>query len=151
MGGAYQPFVKDSSYLQFCVYHPDYQIDDREYLQDPHEDGHLLTFIKPTSSGLFLHTKTGIIPASPSTDQLVVLAGSLLEILTDGEVCAMHHSVKNPPTPTLRKSLMYFMNPNLSSPKTTSLIKNKTIDLVSQANHHHAKFGNNPLSTTLDT
>lgn len=54
LGGSAQAAVRNNSYLQFCVYKPDYRRTDREYLQDPHEDGHLLSFIKPTLPGLIL-------------------------------------------------------------------------------------------------
>jgi len=141
LGGSAQAAVRNNSYLQFCVYKPDYRRTYREYLQDPHEDGHLLSFIKPTLPGLILLPPSGPIPAMPAPDQIVVLAGSLLEALTDGEVRAMHHAVRNPDAPVLRKSLLYFVNPNLAVP-SRSLIEHNLIDLVGLVESHHTSFGN---------
>ncbi|CAI1722813.1 Uncharacterised protein [Serratia quinivorans] len=149
LGGPAQPRVKDSSYLQFCAYKPDLRRAEREYLQDPHEDGHLLTFIKPTSPGLMLFTREGLVPATPAADEMVVLAGSLLEVLTDGEVRAMHHAVKKPDAPVFRKSLMYFVNPNWAVKNATSLVNNQQVDLARLADLHHMGFGNNQLNVGI--
>ncbi len=149
LGGHAQPQVKDSSYLQFCTYKPDFRRAEREYLQDPHEDGHLLTFIKPTSPGLMLFTREGPIPAAPAADEMVVLAGSLLEVLTDGEVKAMHHAVKKQDEPVHRKSLMYFVNPNLATASATSLVNHQQVDLARLADLHHMGFGNNRLNAGI--
>lgn len=149
LGGPSQPPVRESSYLQLCVYKLGYRRAEREYLQDPHEDGHLLTFIKPTSPGLMLFTHEGLIPAAPARDEMVVLAGSLLEVLTDGEVKAMHHSVKQTFDQVIRKSLIYFVNPNFAAEKTTSLVHNQQVNLPSLADLHHVGFGNNRLNPAI--
>lgn len=149
LGGSSQPPVRESSYLQLCVYKHGYRCADREFLQDPHEDGHLLTFIKPTSPGLMLFTPEGLIPAAPAAYEMVVLAGSLLEVLTDGEVKAMHHAVKQTFDPVVRKSLIYFVNPNFETNITTSLVRNQQVDLASLADSNHVGFGNNRLTPSF--
>ncbi|WP_185732335.1 2OG-Fe(II) oxygenase family protein [Burkholderia sp. Bp8963] len=145
LGGTPQLPVRNSSYLQFCEYNPDYCRYDREYLQDPHEDGHLLSFIKPTAPGLVLFPDSAPVSATPRPDEMIVLAGSLLEALTDGEIPAMQHAVERPRTPAQRKSLMYFVNPDLSAQHASSIVNRQPLDLQVLADRRHTAFGNNTL------
>src|SRR5260370_28204337 len=43
------------SYLQACLYYKAGENNGRAYSQEPHEDGHFLTFITANSKGLCLH------------------------------------------------------------------------------------------------
>ncbi len=145
LGGTPQPPVRHSSYLQLCAYEQHHGSHDRAYLQDPHEDGHLLSFIRPTAPGLILLPDASPISALPRSDEMIVLAGSLLEALTDGEVPAMQHAVERPRTRTPRKSLMYFVNPDLSAGHASTIVNQRPLDLRSLAERRHVAFGNSML------
>lgn len=128
------------SYVQLCAYQPWLQGHGRRFLQDPHEDGHLLSFAKQTSEGLALETDGGLHPVRMADDEVIVFSGSLLTALTDGAVAPVRHAVLAPAQPKARKSVMYFLNPNLD-------VENRTfggmpVDLRALANERHMAFGN---------
>lgn len=145
LGGTPQQPVKESSYLQFCAYERHHCRHDRAYLQDPHEDGHLLSFIRPTGPGLILLPDSAPVSALPRSDEMIVLAGSLLEALTDGEVPAMPHAVEHPRTHIRRQSLMYFVNPDLSAGHASTIVRRRPVDLRALAERRHVAFGNRAL------
>lgn len=145
LGGTAQPPVRHGSYLQFCAYEPHQCSQDRAYLQDPHEDGHLLSFIRPTAPGLVLLPDASPISARPRPDEMIVLAGSLLEALTDGEVPAMQYGVERPRTRVRRKSLMYCVNPDLSAGHANTIVHRRPLDLRALAERRHVAYGNSTL------
>ncbi|ALX16287.1 hypothetical protein P350_27080 [Burkholderia cepacia JBK9] len=145
LGGTAQPPVRHSSYLQFCAYEPHHCSQDRAYLQDPHEDGHLLSFIRPAAPGLVLLPDSSPVSALPRPDEMIVLAGSLLEALTDGEVPAMQHAVERPRARVRRTSLMYFVNPDLSAGYASTIVHRRPLDLRALAEQRHVAFGNSTL------
>ncbi len=53
-GRSTKSFIRDQSYVQICSYHASLADKGRRFLQDPHEDGHLFTIVKPTKSGLVI-------------------------------------------------------------------------------------------------
>ncbi|RDS98068.1 hypothetical protein DWU95_44995, partial [Burkholderia contaminans] len=85
------------------------------------------------------------ISALPRSDEMIVLAGSLLEALTDGEVPAMQHAVERPRTRAPRKSLMYFVNPDLSAAHASTIVNQRPLDLRALAEGRHVAFGNRAL------
>lgn len=87
----------------------------RECLQDPHEDGHMLTLAHGSEPGLELFINGGAMPVATARHELVVMPGSSLTELTAGEVPAMYHQVRNLGLPC-RQSVMYFVNPELDVP-----------------------------------
>lgn len=137
--------IRQSSYLQFCVYPPDYQTEGREFLQDPHEDGHLLSFIKPSCEGLILIDADQSEPVKLAHNQMIVLSGSLLQELSDGAIPAQLHAVKNPLHPIMRMSMMYFVNPDFTR-ESISFKYHRSIDLKALADQRHRSFGNAGLS-----
>ncbi|RBL65750.1 2OG-Fe(II) oxygenase, partial [Pseudomonas sp. MWU13-2625] len=50
------PVGRLDSYVQLCIYEAHHRRADRIFLQEPHVDGHLLTFISNTSQGLALNS-----------------------------------------------------------------------------------------------
>lgn len=136
--------IRESSYLQLCMYENKYRADDRRYLQDRHEDGHLLTLIKPTRDGLVIFPDGPDAPEIPvflRDDELLVITGSLMTVLSDGRIPPMYHAVRNPSAQMERKSIVYFAIPDLLKKYTTLLSKNK-IDIADLANESHQAFGN---------
>jgi len=138
------PSGRESSYVQLCVYSETYWKPDRKFMQDPHEDGHFLTMLKPTSDGLAFIFGDEIRPIELAADKMIIFSGSLLTELTDGEISATRHAALTPKVPTMRKSLMYFVNPNMDQP-IESLTKRRPIDFRHLANERHISFGNPPL------
>ena len=136
--------VRDSSYMQFCSYAPRYRRIDREYLQDRHEDGNLITLVKASSDGLILYPNGLPQKLSLADDEIVVFTGSLLSILSDGRIPAMDHAVRNLPASTARSSLVYFALPDLHQ-TYTSFVRGNCIHLEPIANELHRGFGNQPF------
>ncbi|MDM0034750.1 2OG-Fe(II) oxygenase family protein [Variovorax sp. J22P271] len=139
-----QMIIRDSSYVQLCMYENGHQVDDRGYLQDRHEDGHLITLIKPTRDGLVIFLSDEEVPVHLADDEIIVITGSLLTLLSDGKIPTMYHAVRNPKMELSRKSLVYFAIPDLGQPYTT-LLEKKTINIASIADESHRAFGNAPL------
>jgi hypothetical protein len=145
--GAGQVDIRDSSYLQLCMYANEHRVSDRRYLQDRHEDGHLITLIKPTRDGLVIFPDgpdAREVPVFLHDDELLVISGSLLTALSDGRIPPMYHAVKNPFVHMERKSLVYFAIPELSQAYTTLLARNR-INVAELANESHRAFGNTAL------
>ena len=136
--------IRDSSYLQFCSYSPQYRRMDREFLQDRHEDGNLITLVKATSDGLILYPKGSPMELSMAEDEIIAFTGSLLSILSDGRIPTMDHAVRNPSPNTARSSLVYFVLPDLRR-AYRSFVHGKDIDLEPIANELHRGFGNHPF------
>jgi isopenicillin N synthase-like dioxygenase len=109
--GALDPIVFErASYQQLNNYYPTPLT--REFLQDAHEDGHLMTFINATAAGLERSEGADFIPVDFSADEVLVMPGSLMTALTGGQVPPLFHRVRNHAVPE-RMSLMYFVNPQL--------------------------------------
>jgi isopenicillin N synthase-like dioxygenase len=84
-----------------------------DFLQDQHEDGHLLTFINTTAAGLEIRdTPAGFTPVTTTPNEVLVMPGSVLTAMTGGQVQPLYHRVRNCGI-LGRKSLMYFVNPQL--------------------------------------
>jgi isopenicillin N synthase-like dioxygenase len=141
--------IRDSSYLQFCAYHKQFRKPDREYLQDPHEDGHLITFIKGNRDGLVIFPRGERRAFRLGDDEVIAITGSLLTLLSDDRIPYMDHAVANPRVPIARSSLVYFVVPDLKK-RYTSFIEHKQLDLEAAANESHAAFGNSPFTNAAD-
>lgn len=139
------PSIRDSSYLQLCVYGSSHPRSERQFAQDPHEDGHLLTFIRPTQDGLVILRGRYLEPVRLLENELAVLSGSLLTQLSDCAIPATYHAVLNPAQPRKRSSLIYFANPD-SSQEFVGFRRRQRVDLLRAMNDRHTGFGNRPIS-----
>lgn len=101
-----------SSYLQLNHYRP--SVAKRHLLQDPHEDGHLITILHADQPGLEIHIDHAFQPVLPGPSQLIVMPGSILTLMTGGLVAPLVHRVRRAPVPS-RMSIMYFVNPSVAS------------------------------------
>ncbi|MFL1542804.1 2OG-Fe(II) oxygenase [Pseudomonas sp. O39] len=137
------PF-RSASYVQLCVYGAQTTGCVRRFAQDPHEDGHMLSFIKPTREGLVLVKGSSLEPVRLLEGEIAVLAGSLLTELSDHAIPAAYHAVLAPLKPVARSSLIYFANPNPEQ-LLTSFYRRQSIDLNSTVNARHTGFGNQPI------
>ena len=96
--------VRSSSYLQLCVYGRGIARPERKFAQDPHEDGHVLSFIKPNRDGLVLVRGASLEPVRLPESELAVLSGSLLTELSDCSIPAAYHAVLTPAEAVERSS-----------------------------------------------
>ncbi|MER5319539.1 2OG-Fe(II) oxygenase family protein [Streptosporangium roseum] len=109
------PAFAKASYLQVNFY-PESSSTSRDLLQDRHEDGHLLTVIHTTDRGLEIWDgDDGPRPITTGSDEVIVMAGSVLTALTGGKVAPLDHQVRNHNL-AHRISIMYFVNPELAEP-----------------------------------
>lgn len=136
--------LRNNSYLQLCMYESQFHDSAREYLQDRHEDGHLLTLIKPNRDGLVLFLDGEEAPVHLKDDEILAITGSLLTTLSDGQIAPLYHAVRSPNVPIGRNSIVYFAIPDLTKTYTTLLGK-KCVSVAEQANESHVAFGNLPL------
>ncbi len=145
--GADGPRVKKASYLQINYYEPAEH--NRDMLQDGHEDGHFITLVTATQPGLEIDTGNGYVPAEVAPDEMLIMPGSLLTLMTGGKIPPLFHRVKNSFRKEPRYSMMYFVNPQ-SDQALEPWIRNETnkgIDIIEEANKLPQKFG---LPTLVD-
>jgi isopenicillin N synthase-like dioxygenase len=114
--------ASDASYLQVNYYKPSTEA--RDLLQDAHEDGHLLTFLVPTSEGIEIKTGATFAKVRVPLGSCLIMPGSVMTVLTGGLIEPLFHRVANDRTSRERLSLMFFVNPNLET-ETESWIKSR--------------------------
>ncbi|MEO6885347.1 MAG: 2OG-Fe(II) oxygenase family protein [Jatrophihabitantaceae bacterium] len=107
------PEFENASYLQinYCLRAPL----ERDLLQDRHEDGHMVTVLHATAPGLEIYANGQVLPMLPDADEIVIMPGSVLTLLSGGKVPPLYHQVRNHSLDD-RQSLMYFVNPVLDEP-----------------------------------
>src|SRR5256885_16798853 len=69
------------SYLQARLYYKAGENNGRAYSQEPHEDGHFLTFITANSKGLCLHNGKLMEQGKFADGEFIVIAGSGMSVL----------------------------------------------------------------------
>lgn len=103
--------VTEASYLQVNHYRP--REFDRELLQGPHEDGHVLTIHKATGHGLEIRSDDRFHALAIADDEFLILPGSLLTLITGGALAPLFHQVRNDKATGDRQALLYFVNPSM--------------------------------------
>lgn len=136
--------IRSSSYMQLCVYGRATPSSGRKFAQDPHEDGHLLSFIKPSRDGLVLVRGRALEPVRLLENEIAVLAGSLLTDLSDQAIPAAYHAVLTPSEAAERSSLIYFVNPHASQ-ELFGFHRGMPLNLARTMNARHTAFGNQAL------
>ena len=132
----------DESWLQLNWSRP--STAGREFIQDAHEDGHLLTLLVADAPGLeILDPKQGWIAVWPTIDRLLVFAGECTALLVDGRVVPMMHRVRARPEVTTRLSVAYFVNPDLDQLLEPWIpgARNHGVDLLRWGQLNPARFG----------
>jgi isopenicillin N synthase-like dioxygenase len=126
----------------------------REFIQDAHEDGHLITFlfadaqglevlVPPSGHGTGTGTDSDWQAVFPGPDSLICFAGECGSLLTADAVAPMLHRVRARPDVPSRLSVAYFVNPNLNQvlkPWVNSP-RNRGVDLLSWGQQNPARFG----------
>ncbi len=132
---------RNDSFVQLNVYPDMLKHRRRAHLQELHEDGHLVTFIKPNAPGLLVRVEGRDHLVNLERDELLVISGSLLTELSDGIVQPLYHSVLDLNLPAPRASLIY--NVNALYEQMPSVL-GRSIAMKSLANQHHIEFGQEP-------
>lgn len=119
-----------------------------EFINDLHEDGCLLTIMSISGSGLELQTGKGFTSVAASKQQVLVMAGEILWLLTGGEINPVYHRVRTVSSWSTRKSLLFFgdMNPARCDPWILNHV-NREIDIGKRVLQNSSRFG---LSEWLD-
>lgn len=141
--------VGDISYLQLNYYQPRQHA--RDYLQDEHEDGHLITIVKPTAPGLEVKIGGVYQQVEVSPAEFIVMPGSILSLFTGGRIPPLYHRVRNHANVPIRKSLMFFVNPSMDVAHKPWVIgeANRGLDIRETVNERSAAFGLNPIRDTV--
>lgn len=82
-----------------------------ELLQQPHEDAVFLTVIWTSAPGLEGVRGDALVPFTFAPDEVMVMPGSLMTVMTGGEIPPYYHQVRNLAAAD-RKSVMYFVSPD---------------------------------------
>jgi hypothetical protein len=145
--GSAAPRFEKASYIQMNYYEPAHH--SRDMLQDGHEDGHLITLVTATGPGLEIESDEGYVPAAIAEDELLIMPGSLLSLMTGYAIPPLFHRVRNSHRKEPRYSLMFFVNPETDR-HIEPWIRNERnagVDIVAEANALPLKFG---LPTLVD-
>lgn len=138
-----------ATYVQLNYYEPARH--SRELLQDPHEDGHLVTLLRTNAPGLEIELDGAFVPAATGPDELLLMPGSLLSLMCGNRVKPLYHQVRNSRRTDPRSSLMFFVNPELDQALTPwiSNDSNAGIDVIERANAAPKQFGMPTLGDSL--
>lgn len=131
----------NGTYVQLNYYEP--AAHSEELLQDSHEDAHLLTLVKANAPGLEIEIDGTFVPAEADGNEIVVMPGSLLSLMTGYKIKPMYHQVRNNRRREPRSSLLLFVNPEISQ-KLDPWIRNESnagIDIIERANEGPKQFG----------
>jgi len=139
--GTVGPRFQRASYIQVNYYEPAQH--SRDMLQDGHEDGHLITLVTANSPGLEIQIGDKYVPVELGPDEMLIMPGSLLTLMTGGAIPPLFHQVKNSRRQEARYSMMFFVNPE-GNQVLEPWIRNETnkdADVIAEANALPLKFG----------
>lgn len=105
---------EEFSYFQLNHYRP--KREERDLLQDAHEDGHLLTLVTSRQPGLEIEVDGAFEQVVLAPNEVLVMPGSILTLMTGGRMKPLVHRVRNIRGVDERSSLMFFVNPSLTNP-----------------------------------
>jgi isopenicillin N synthase-like dioxygenase len=139
--GTSSPRFQGASYIQVNYYEPAQH--SRDMLQDGHEDGHLITLVTANSPGLEIQIDDKYVPVEIGADEMLIMPGSLLTLMTGGAIPPLFHQVKNSRRKEARYSMMFFVNPE-GNQVLEPWIRNESNagrDVIAEANALPLKFG----------
>jgi len=130
-----------ASYIQVNHYRP--SCHDRDLLQDEHEDGHLVTLLHANAPGLEIRVRDRYLAPLLARNELLLMPGSLLTLMTGGLVPPLYHRVRNNRRATPRDSIMFFVNPEIDQTLAPWICTadNIGVDIVERAIRAPNRFG----------
>ena len=146
--GALELRFYNATYIQLNYYEPARHR--RDLLQDPHEDGHLVTLVSTNAPGLEIEVDGKFVPAEVGANELLLMPSSLLSLMTGYRVKPLHHQVRNSRRTDPRSSLLYFVNPEINQQLAPWIANesNAGIDIIERANAAPKQFG---MPTLVDS
>jgi len=90
-----------------------------EFINDAHEDGHLLTILQTTEAGLeVMKADSSYMPTSTRSGELLVMPGKTMWLLSGGVVAPLYHRVRRHEDVPERLSMLFFvdMDPKACQP-----------------------------------
>ena len=133
---------RNESWLQMNWSRP--AVAQRDFIQDAHEDGHLVTLLMADAEGLeVLHKVDGWISVLPDPSKLVCFAGECGSFLSGDAVFPMMHRVRARRDVASRLSVAYFVNPDLDQTLDPWVPneRNRGVDLLLWGQQNPARFG----------
>ena len=139
----------NATYIQLNYYQPARHR--RNLLQDPHEDGHLVTLVGTNAPGLEIEVDGKFVPADVGENELLLMPGSVLSLMTGYRVKPLYHQVRNSRRTDPRSSLLYFVNPEIDQQLAPWIANesNAGIDIIERANSAPKQFGMPTLEDAL--
>ena len=116
----------------------------REFIQDAHEDGHLITLLLADAPGLEVRDRrAGWVGVMPGPQRVICFAGECGALLTDDAVSPMQHRVRAHADVPTRLSVAYFVNPDLDQQLDPWVpgVRNQGVDLLRWGQENPARFG----------
>ncbi len=130
------------SWLQLNFSRP--SVAKRPFIQDPHEDGHLVTFLLADADGLEVNSPSDHwTPVLPTPNRLICFPGECGALLTGDAIAPMAHQVRAHSYVPIRISMAYFVNPDLDQ-VLNPWIKNERnaeADLLRWGQQNPTRFG----------
>jgi len=114
-----------------------------DYINEAHEDGCLLTIASVTGHGLEIQRTCGLFaPITPAHDQVLILPGEILYLLSAGLIKPCYHRVNALNYLPERMSLLLFadVDPNLSKPWVTGDV-NQRVNIGERILKNSLRFG----------
>jgi isopenicillin N synthase-like dioxygenase len=114
-----------------------------DYINDCHEDGCLITITAVTGPGLELQSTDGsFVQVSPKDDELLLMSGEILSLLSGGKIPPTYHRVRPIAQNTERLSLLFFgdIDPALCKPWIVN-DTNANIDIGDRVLNNSTRFG----------
>lgn len=115
----------------------------RPFINELHEDGHLITIACSTGGGLEVQRKDGfLMPISRTCDEAVIMPGEIAFLLSGGEIEPLYHCVRPEPNLHERMSLLFFgdIDPKLCDPWVLN-DRNMNVDIGKHVLTNAARFG----------
>jgi isopenicillin N synthase-like dioxygenase len=116
---------------------------DAPFINESHEDGHLLTVSCVNGPGLEIQTAGGdFMPMTTAPDEVLVMPGEILWLLSGGQIRPLYHRVRRVPGCGERLALLFFgdINPRLCRPWVHADV-NEGVDIGARVFTNAARFG----------
>lgn len=115
----------------------------REFIQDAHEDGHILTLLFADERGLEVLPADEWVDAFASPQRLIAFGGECGALLTDDYIRPIMHRVRACHDVASRLSVAYFVNPDLDQTLAPWRIgkRNRNVDLLRWGQENPVRFG----------
>lgn len=116
---------------------------DAPFVNESHEDGHLLTVSCANGPGLEIQTAGGdYMPITTAPDEVLIMPGEIVWLLSGGQIRPLYHRVRREPDCSERLALLFFgdITPRLCQPWVRTDV-NTGVDIGGRILTNAARFG----------